>query len=617
MATNVARHKLAVQKQAAPRSTLDADDPAQIQKNVFSPKQVEIQKATEFVYKYGPKVALTNLPAPSQHTITKVLQKASNSAPGRNRGTNMVELDMYARAASMRECAPHALPALVSFDFAHGGGAEDDGLPGAPQWRRRLRLLVTDPSSSRMAAALQAAIVVLIVVSTVVVIVETVPDVRDSRAGLFGGLEMIVTFIFTLELALRWCACSSTAAFVTDVFNIIDMLAILPGFLEMTRSTFMPEEAYSSGAAATISLRIIRLLWLIRILRVAKIARHSTLLSICMAVLGKVWRSSIMVILGVILFQMLLSASLLYLVENDLCEELGIKCDGFDSIPAACWFSASTITTVGYGDVIPVTPVGKFIAGFFSICAVVTLALAGALLSHDFAEHFREERGRKRLELIRAAGAPRRGQDLKPERHYHDHLEFVELQPLLRDFRRANDRLVARLSMAAARRRAEDGQEGKSSAPPIMMPMLSLIQERSRILNTEMENFTYQEILGIESDPEVAGALPECNTVVFRGVPAEDLTLEMDASGMLGEMPQPPYAGAPELRRERVVGLRAGALRTSDNTLGARARRGVSSQAQEDACDCRRDHLHCPPTGACLASGANSCHQEGERVSNA
>merc|ERR1712048_247394 len=163
----------------------------------------------------------------------------------------------------------------------------------------------------------------------------------------------------------------------------------------LSRGNFVQDE---NASGVILSLRMIRLLWLVRIMRLAKVARHSRILNACFAVFAKE-NTSMLSILTLILGLTTMSATLLYFVESDRCQTLGVDCEGFDSIPSACWFSITTLATVGYGDRVPRTTAGKLIASLISIGGVMVIALAGAMLSWDFAEHFREERAKKRVQV--------------------------------------------------------------------------------------------------------------------------------------------------------------------------------------------------------------------------
>jgi len=197
------------------------------------------------------------------------------------------------------------------------------------------------------------------------VVVQTVPSLRENP--IFVWLEGVTTLLFTVEFALRFVACESVEAFVTNGFNLADLLAIFPGYLELARLRWKRELSLDAiPASPMLTLRIIRLM---RILRLVKVVRHSKLLTICVTVLHKTWDSGVAVVVALLLFLVVVSASLLYLVESDRCEELGVSCVGFDSIPAACWFSIMTLTKVGYGDQIPRTTGGKIIAGLMAVVA--------------------------------------------------------------------------------------------------------------------------------------------------------------------------------------------------------------------------------------------------------
>lgn len=335
----------------------------------------------------------------------------------------------------------------------------------------RLRKLVEPgPESSWEAAIFQTAIVILILISTAAVIIETVPEMQGASYT-FLVFEAVVTVLFMLELSLRFLVCKSTAEFISNSFNIIDFLAILPGVLQTYMAFWLNASVDNKQTPnAMMSLRLVRLIRLARILRLAKVARYSPEMCILISLLSQVWQSSILVILGLIFGLMVVSSSMLYLVEMDRCETIGIKCDGFSSIPEACWFTISTITTVGFVEVVPATVLGKLIASFFSLCAMITLAFAGALLSFDFSEERVVLERTSRSDEVKAASA--------------------DLQRGVDDFEEACKTLVERLRAVAAQKQREGAAQGHR-APLIMMPMLRLIEERARILKTEAQNCAY------------------------------------------------------------------------------------------------------------------------------
>jgi len=331
-------------------------------------------------------------------------------------------------------------------------------------WRKQLSLLLEHPDSSMEAAIIQSLIVILILTSTIAVVLETEPGFRGNPV--FFQIEVLVTLLFTLEFVLRLLASDNIAHFFMNGFNIIDLLAILPGYVEMVR------RPTNGGAThAMMSLRMIRLMWVARILRLLKVTRHSKLSVIILAVLTKVWHSSIIVVVMLLGALTLVSASLLYLVESDRCEELGVQCTGFDSIPAASWFAIVTATTVGYGDRVPATLAGKMIAGATCVAGVMSLAMAGALLSFDFAEQFREQRASRHLQ------ARRQSEDMEGNR------ELQELQLLVRGFRTACDDLVDRVSYAAS--------HSESPKKPVLRPMLRLLHDHKHTLCLEVQNYVW------------------------------------------------------------------------------------------------------------------------------
>lgn len=342
--------------------------------------------------------------------------------------------------------------------------------------KTKIRDLVEDPASSRAASTFQACIVFLIVASTFAASIETLPEMRGLVVFIY--IEVTVTLLFTMELCLRLFASESAYTFATNAFNIIDLLAILPGAIEIGRVTMARVHQQTMKLGAAQSLRFIRLLRLVRILRLAKVARHSALLSICVTVFAKVWHSSLLVMAALLAGLVVVSASIIYYLESDRHEVLGVECKGFDSIPAACWFTIITLTSVGYGDLMPATQASKLVSGLLCVLAVGIVGLFGALLSSDFAEHFREERRARSWREVQQL--QRRG------RYARGH---AEVQELTREFRNACDELVAQLWRSTS----------EDSMPRTAQPMLRIISDRASFLCSEVQSFALACALASEN----------------------------------------------------------------------------------------------------------------------
>ncbi|CAK0879531.1 unnamed protein product, partial [Prorocentrum cordatum] len=183
--------------------------------------------------------------------------------------------------------------------------------------------LLENPESSFAARAIHYFLIVAILASTLAVIVETLPTFRMDP--LFFAGEMVVTAIFTIEFALRLYTCKSLREFATNIFNVIDFLATFPGYVElllvMSYATgeghvaehprHMQHVHKAASSMRTLRMiRIVRLARVFRVMRIAKVARHSKLLSIIVAVFIRVSQSGLLMVLILMGFAMVLSASL-------------------------------------------------------------------------------------------------------------------------------------------------------------------------------------------------------------------------------------------------------------------------------------------------------------------
>lgn len=348
--------------------------------------------------------------------------------------------------------------------------------------RAALSELLENPESSLAAQALQHVIIFVIIASTVSVIVETMPEFHVSPA--FFPLEMCFSAIFTIEFSLRLYACDSFGAFATNGFNIIDFLAIFPGYVELlvlfmseSRAAQTPEGASEMHTAAISmrSLRVLRmgrLLRVLRVLRVVKVARHSEGLGLVFAVFQKVARSGLVVVLMLVCFAMVLSASLIYLFESELCEDTGVHCTGpsaFVSIPAAFWWAIATLTTVGYGDMVPHTISGKILGGFTAVIGVIVVSVSIALVSVNFRESYIEMKGR----------ADTRGRKSGPGWSQNKLRIEWELEVMREAFDQRAEALLSKLRAVAARQ--EDAAQ--------LEPVCQLLASHTKVLSKDVRLF--------------------------------------------------------------------------------------------------------------------------------
>lgn len=231
-----------------------------------------------------------------------------------------------------------------------------------------LRAFVEDPYSSYASAAFHVLILLLIVASCTSVILQTMPEYRENP--MFSALEALVTVVFSGELLLRLFAAFPDVFAIFSALNFLDFAAMTPGYAMLLGGT---------AALPKQPRQLLQMAWFLRMARCLKISQQLQPASrqLSGSIPWHVFNSSAVAILAVLSF---------LVVESDRCEERGLPCAGFESIPASFWFSTITLTTVGYGDVYPFTALGRAVAAFLAVCAVILLSLSAALLSVNLAE---------------------------------------------------------------------------------------------------------------------------------------------------------------------------------------------------------------------------------------
>jgi voltage-gated potassium channel len=253
-------------------------------------------------------------------------------------------------------------------------------LAAALRWvrlrRRVYSVLEGDSGADALSRIVHIGIIGLILVSVVTVILESVPSLERRFGAFFLSVEIVAGLIFTTEYALRlWSAVEHAPLrgqrpwharwlFAREPSMIIDLVAIIPFFLAF----IAPDE--------------FRVLLIFRLIRFFKLARYSPgMRSLMEAVVQE--RRALLACLVILLGLVIVTAAAMHMVEHTA------QPDKFGSIPESMWWAIITLTTVGYGDVYPVTSLGKVVASITALFGLVMLALPVGIIATSFSEVIR------------------------------------------------------------------------------------------------------------------------------------------------------------------------------------------------------------------------------------
>ena len=206
-------------------------------------------------------------------------------------------------------------------------------------------------------------LLVLILISVVVVMLETVASLHATYGTYFNIAEWVITILFSLEYLLRVWTIRKPTAYIFSFYGIIDFLSTIPKYLSL----------FFAGANILIALRALRLLRVFRILKLSPFVGESQGLMKAL----KASRAKISVFLLAVLILTIILGTIMYLVEFN-------RGSGFDNIPKSMYWAIVTLTTVGYGDIAPVTPLGQFIASIIMILGYGILAVPTGIVSAEY-----------------------------------------------------------------------------------------------------------------------------------------------------------------------------------------------------------------------------------------
>jgi len=240
------------------------------------------------------------------------------------------------------------------------GGQQNGAMSG---WRERVRVVIFE-ADTKAGRAFDITLLVLIVASVGLVMIESVAEVRTRFDWELRGLEWLVTILFTVEYLLRLICSPMPWRYARSFFGIVDLLATLPTYL----SLLFP------GAHSMMVIRGLRLLRIARIFKLGRFLSEGNVLR------QAIWssREKVIVFISAVLILVTILGSAMYLVEG---EE-----NGFANIPVSIYWAIVTMTTVGYGDLSPQTPLGKLLAAGVMVLGYGIIAVPTGIVTAEIVE---------------------------------------------------------------------------------------------------------------------------------------------------------------------------------------------------------------------------------------
>lgn len=233
----------------------------------------------------------------------------------------------------------------------------------SPGWRLRLFEVIFE-SDTREGKLFDILLLWSIILSVLVVFLESIYELKFEYGGLLLALEWFFTILFTIEYILRLLSVRRPLSYAVSFYGVVDLLAILPTYLSIL----------IAGSQYFIVIRILRLLRVFRIFKLTHFLNQADILKRAL----KASREKVVVFLLTVLTIVTIIGALMYVIEGPR--------NGFTSIPTAIYWAIVTLTTVGYGDISPQTPVGQFLASLVMITGYAIIAVPTGIVTVELAE---------------------------------------------------------------------------------------------------------------------------------------------------------------------------------------------------------------------------------------
>ena len=234
--------------------------------------------------------------------------------------------------------------------------------------RRKLYHVIFEAETSA-GRAFDIVLILIILLSVFTVVIESVASIKNTYGNILLKAEVFFTVIFTIEYILRIYATPKPIKYIFSFYGLVDLLAIIPSYL----SFLFP------GAHSMLIIRAFRMLRIARIFKLTHFVSEGDVLRRAL----KASLAKIIVFIGAVITIVIIVGAVMYLVEGPE--------HGFSSIPTSIYWTIVTLTTVGYGDIAPGTPLGKFIASFVMIMGYGIIAVPTGIVSVELARSERAD----------------------------------------------------------------------------------------------------------------------------------------------------------------------------------------------------------------------------------
>ncbi|MCH4824208.1 ion transporter [Gramella lutea] len=232
-----------------------------------------------------------------------------------------------------------------------------------PPWKTKLHEVIYE-ADTPAGKIFDIALLVVILISVVLVMMESVSSLLVKYSWQFYVAEWIITAIFSIEYILRIIAINKPKRYIFSFYGIVDLLSTLPSYIGFI----------FGGANLLFAIRALRLLRVFRVLKVTRYIGESHKLISAL----KNSKAKILVFLFAVVIICVIAGTLMHLVEGST--------GGFDNIPLSIYWCIVTLTTVGFGDIAPVTPLGRLIASIIMVTGYGIIAVPTGIVSAEYSK---------------------------------------------------------------------------------------------------------------------------------------------------------------------------------------------------------------------------------------